>query len=460
MSSTTSSNTSSPVSQTKTVPQSNLLLFEAIFKYKEIGESFHAFLKGDRSDEGWSYIVAVSKLKGLENDKKAFETKVKDIMKNFLESNSSKSVNISAEVRKACLVALSKDMSLAPLITVKKHIVTEMKHDSFKRYLRSKECAIIMNKYHSHTDIVVPAITDKFTYNDKDFCNPEITEMDLSFMDHLLKDSPDWELLSSFLDGEYGKRVGNIWYTNTNYFPNLGRLSLSKNEMMLPFSFIHVLCSFYPLSQQLKMDPFLTHHDFKKMIGKEKSHSIQIKNFHYGFPLSPRIIPEVAAAFYNPNMRTFTLIGKPCEVEEVKDHPWMQEKLSSVVSKKGEKPKNTKCMKMFEFHCTRIQQLGSDTTLLQQVSCFSLGGWAKKTSTLKAMARDRGNNLLVGLVTNLKATPVTVQISDLKRRKSYPVDAYAQLVTEYENEITEDDNSIVGPNSSEPDQSIGDLGSY
>lgn len=416
---------------------SRTVLFDSIFKNKEIGEMFYSFLKEDKSEESWEFLQSLYQLS--KNEPKLAEKKIEDIIQQHLLPTAPKSLNISAETRKEVLENLNKHKSIDHLRPLENVLIQEMKYDSFKRFLRSKQCNKIIEKYSNNQSVVASTVSEKFSYADSDFSKAEITEHDLKFMNYLLKDNMEWELLASFREGEYGKRVGNTWYSQTNYLPLLKiieGMSISKYEIILPFAFMHVICSYFPLSQQLKIDPHLTKYDtYAYTKDKGRSYATIMKHLNFGFPLNTRLSPTVSTAFFDASTHTLYLISKPCDVDVLKEHPWMVDKEALCVQKKGENPKSAKAYRMFDFQCTSFQQIDPFRTLVSQVHLFSLGGWAKQKASLKNISKERGNSLLIGLVNNIKSTPANVQISDLKKRKSFTGDGTANLLMDLEEEI-------------------------
>lgn len=415
---------------------SRTVIFDAIFKNTEIGELFYSFLKEDKSEESWEFLQTLYQ---LSKDQKISEKNIEEIIQKHISPNSPKSLNLSAETRKEILNNLDKHKTLDHLRILENVLIQELKYDSFKRFLRTRQCIKIIEKYSNNQSIVTPLEYEKFTYLDSDFSKQEITEQDYKFTKYLLNDNMDWELLASFREGEYGKRVGNTWYSQTNYLPFLKiieGLSLAKYEIILPFSFMHVICSYFPLSQQMKIDPHLTKYDhihYKRENGK--SFAILLKHLNFGFPLNCRLSPIVSSAHFDVQSKTLSLISKPCDIDQLKDHPWMVDKEALCSQKKGENVKLAKSYRMFDFQCTTFQQIDGYRTLVSQVHLFSLGGWAKQKASLKNISKERGNNLLIGLVNNIKSTPSNIQISDLKKRKSFIQDGWANLLLDIEGEI-------------------------
>jgi hypothetical protein len=166
-----------------------------------------------------------------------------------------------------------------------------------------------------YKDLVV-----KVSYKDSDFMEEKVLPSDFEFMRFLLRDSTNWELLNHFRDGEYGKRIGSIFYTETNYLPDISIFKeriVSKYDITLPYSFEHVLCSFVPLSQQKKCEDWLTSFETLSFVeGKsfgDRNHTTFTQILSLPFPYNSRIIPLVASSeFMNDS---FLLICKPCDIE-------------------------------------------------------------------------------------------------------------------------------------------------
>eukprot|EP01080_Neovahlkampfia_damariscottae_P010393 gene10393-2922_t len=302
---------------------------------------------------------------------------------------------------------------------------------------------VSMNKKDFYKELVV-----KVTYEDYDFIEKKVTDRDFEFMKFLLKDSTNWELLNHFRNGEYGQRIGSIFYTETNYLPNINLFKervVSKYDITLPYDFEHVLSSFIPLSQQCKCEDWLTNYEtlgFIEGLGfGDRHHTVFTQFLSLPFPYTARIAPGVASAICTDDY--FLLISKPCEINSLQDHQWGENKdVYCKIRKEGNEKKN-KVYKMFDFNCTLIQRINSQKTLFSQIHLFSLGGWIKNKTSLRPIVQDRGNHLILGLIENLKRQNSIKSILELKTKKFYESDGLAQLLTAHESDLIQDLSSMI-----------------
>jgi len=231
-----------------------LIRFDALFKYKEIGAVYHDFLKKDHSEESWEFLMELINLSLITNRKEA-EKKVEYIVETFLKDGANKEINTSHETKNTTLQRLESGKNVDAFKDIRTKIVTEMKYDSFKRFVRSKECAKIIEKFAQNTEVILPVLAERFNYSDMDFDVQKLFDEDLKFMEILYQDSPYWEYLNSFKEGDC---YGNTFWSHENYIPNVSKaagVSIAKYDIVLPYDFEHVLCAFFPLAEQIKFDP-------------------------------------------------------------------------------------------------------------------------------------------------------------------------------------------------------------
>ena len=259
-------------------------------------------------------------------------------------------------------------------------------------------------------------------------------------MEFLFRDSNNWELFSSFREGEYGKRIGNIWFSENNFLPDVSLFKercVSKYEIKLPFDFEHVLCSCFPLSQQMRNEEWLTNSETTSMPKEgEGDYSTFIQYLTLPFPYTPRMVPAVASIQYKRDI--CMLICKPCDFDSLENHKWGENKDFQCKIRKEGKEKKNKIYRMFDYSCTLIQKIGSQKTSFSQVHLFSIGGWIKNKTSLRTIVQDRGSNLVLGLIENLKRSNSIQSISDLKSKNFFSKDGLANLLSMIEDELLED----------------------
>eukprot|EP01080_Neovahlkampfia_damariscottae_P009312 gene9312-1400_t len=414
-----------------------LLQFSSVFTNKEVGDEFYKFLKEDQSEESWEFIRL--SLKYTKKHTKVSESRIDSLVNKFIKEDGSKSINIGSKDRKTLLSELGK-YNVDALRPVQETLLSEIKFDSFKRFIRSKRGLNMIKKYEKDPNIVVPDLTSKVSYNNNDFIKQKVEPRDFEFMEFLFKDSNDWELFSSFREGEYGKRIGNIWYSENNFLPDVTLFkerSVSKYEIKLPFDFEHVLCSCFPLTQQMRNEEWNSNSETLTMPkGNEEPFSTFIQYLSLPFPYTPRIVPGVAAVNYKRD--SCMLICKPCHIDSLQNHKWGENKELYCKIRKDGKEKKNKVYKMFDYSCTFIQRIGSQKTSFSQIHLFSIGGWVKNKSTLRTIVQDRGSHLVLGLIENLKRIKSIQTISELKTKNFFERDGLAHLLAVVEDELLED----------------------
>jgi len=191
-----------------------------------------------------------------EESDKEVKPKIEKLVDLYINDGAKKEINISSETKRNCLEKLKVDQTLEVFSEIQAILISEMKYDSFKRFVRSKACHEIIEKYSSNKEVCQPVLSTKFNYKNEDFVEQRVYEEDLKFMDILYKDSPQWELLTSFKDG---KALGNSFWSIANYIPDVTIapcVSVAKYDLILPYAFEHVLCSFYPLGKKKKKKKF------------------------------------------------------------------------------------------------------------------------------------------------------------------------------------------------------------
>ena len=191
-------------------------------------------------------------LKKITNSDKNLTSKIDNLVENFIKEGSKKEINISSETRKNCFSRLDVEKNIDAFDILQQIIIREMKYDSFKRFVRSKDAVDILKRYSTNSEICQPILTTEYNYKNEDFMEQRVKEEDFKFMDMLSKDSPNWELLTSFKSKD-GKAFGNSFWALENYIPDVTiapHVSIAKYEIILPYSFEHVCCSFYPLCKK------------------------------------------------------------------------------------------------------------------------------------------------------------------------------------------------------------------
>jgi hypothetical protein len=192
----------------------------------------------------------LTELKKIQEEGDKENSKIEKLVDLYVKDGSKKEINISYETKKKCLESLERRPSVSAFDEIQHVLVNEMKYDSFKRFVRSKDIVGVIEKYKLNPEVCTPILATKFSYKNEDFVKQRVLEEDLKFMDILYKDSPTWELLTSFKDG---KATGNSFWSIENYIPDVTIapcVSVAKYDLILPYDFERVLCAFYPLCKK------------------------------------------------------------------------------------------------------------------------------------------------------------------------------------------------------------------
>ena len=136
----------------------------------------------------------------------------------------------------------------------------------------------------------------------------------------------------------------------------------------------------------------------------------------------------VASGSYDPEIKKCVQIFKPCEIDILKDHGWMNQKVTKSVQRKGKGEMNAKTYKMYDFQSTHIQKLDDQRTTFTQIHLYALGGWITNKSLMKTIAKSRGQSLLKDLVANIKKTPVDVKLADLNKAETFEGDGLSRVL--------------------------------
>jgi hypothetical protein len=167
-------------------------------------------------------------------------------------------------------------------------------------------------------------------------------------------------------------------------------------------------------------------------------------NVTFDYPFNCRYYPMVASGSYDPKNKKCVQIFKPCDIEILKDHEWMQSKIGPSVQRKG-KPevKDKKVYRMYDFQSTHIQKLDEGRTTFTQIHLYALGGWITSKSLMKTIAKSRGLALLKDLVSNIKNTPEDAKLSELNKAPTFEEDGLARIL--YDLQIGQKDLEFASP---------------
>lgn len=180
--------------------------FDSVFTNKRMSSAFRDFLATEHNLEPWKFLQDVVTLEKITNQKEQVK-KTKQIIKKYIEVNSEDEINISVDIRNG-LTNLFKPQDNSETWILEKTpkelfsdiyyvVVNMLRHDTFKRFVRTSECESVMKQFKHDSTVVSPAITNDFSYDDEFFTHPFFRDRDIDFFLSLFEDSYDWEVSSN-----------------------------------------------------------------------------------------------------------------------------------------------------------------------------------------------------------------------------------------------------------------------
>jgi len=329
------------------------------------------------------------------------------IMKDFVEEESKKEINISSKDKKTftALFVDSKQyqnfdewlLSQPPHLlfrTVKNSVMYELENDNFPRFVRSE---IWLRKLQQKGLVYLKKIgrlkeATIFPYADVDFKDHMVYDKDIEFMEYLARDDYQWKLLGSKKEGAI-----NVYkITEKNIFPNVSfyqKMQVNKWTGVLPYPFDVVKKCCMPGLHVYKYDPNITSceelnfFDFetlKKMYPNEKfkrgPRSVGVVRYGVEFPFpfkSKRSFLSACSAWYDKSEQKLTLIYKPCDHERYfKDGKGVNE--------------GKKLIDIRDFQYYQIKKLDSYRTNILQIHLLDVGGNARFAANMLRMDRAKG----------------------------------------------------------------------
>ncbi|KAG2370583.1 hypothetical protein C9374_000373 [Naegleria lovaniensis] len=358
------------------------------------------------------------------------------IMKEFIEEDSKKEINISSR-DKTTYVNLfwqykqyqNFDEWVLPQLphllfrTVKNSVLFELENDSFPRFVRSElwlKCVqqqgvTYLNKIGRLKEATY------FPYTDDDFKLPMVFDRDIEFMEYLARDDYNWKLIGSTKEpsinvykisgkmlfpnvGIYQKMQTNKWWgilphpfdVSSNQMSLLRLLTLDLCDSQIDcliFTNKAVRQCCMPGFHVHRYDPNITscdelaYYDFealKKMYPNEKfkrgKRSVSIIRYGVCFPFpfkTKRSFLSACTSYYDKNEQKLTLLYKPCEHERFyKDGKNVNE--------------GKKLIDIRDFQFYQIKKLDSHRTIISQIHLLDVGGNARPAINMLRMDRAKG----------------------------------------------------------------------
>jgi hypothetical protein len=178
------------------------LLFSSVFTNETVKTAFKNFLRSEFNLEPFLFILEVEELETIAPEKQL--QKSISILKKYIQDEAEFQINISFDKKKEILklyeIQQTKEIWIleeTPIETfdqITKIIKQELNYDPFKRFVRTKICSELMEKFYKETSIVAPKILKSFEYNMDSFKDPFIEDLDFEFALSLMADNYSWDV--------------------------------------------------------------------------------------------------------------------------------------------------------------------------------------------------------------------------------------------------------------------------
>jgi hypothetical protein len=172
--------------------------FEASLTNKSVAEAFKEFLKTEFNEDSWNFLEEVKKLKETKEKEEITNCCVK-IFERYLSDESKFQLNISSESKENLkknfnFQGVEPDTKMFDFI--EESVKGQLRHDSWKRFYRSKYCEEIIYQHYNDSSICSPVTTLQYFYNKDFFVHPHLDDSDFDFGNILLEDSFEWEVFN------------------------------------------------------------------------------------------------------------------------------------------------------------------------------------------------------------------------------------------------------------------------
>eukprot|EP01080_Neovahlkampfia_damariscottae_P011272 gene11272-4085_t len=381
-----------------------------------MSSAFKKFLVTEHSSESIDFLTAVKNLETVKEEKQKVK-KCSEIMETFIFLGGKQELNISGELRGKALknYEAQKDEGDKWVLEITpeqlfsecfKVVSGVLKHDSFKRFVRTAECEKIMTQFKHDSSVVSPAITYDYSYQNEYFTHPFIDDKDFDFFKHLHEDNYNWKLVGSKV-----KEQVNAFISNTNYLPEAkisNHVHVIKIETIVDCTFDQTLLSYFSNEMMMKQDPncgriqnldYYEYDDLVKLYNKNKKGeeirkykrdlNVCALDFSMPFPFDPRFSKRADSCTYDADTQTFMLVGKNFS----EDGEFCKPVYVDMVKKQGGKPKSMKAYKFFMFSSTIYQKIDERKILYKDISFVDFGGWGSSKIMVSAVVKDRKDKL-------------------------------------------------------------------
>jgi hypothetical protein len=404
------------------------LRFESIFISKEIENEFKCFIeKQDSETNKLHFLKQVNQLQNPTKEQRKEEEILQTLIEDFLLKDSKFELPVSKrtsivvlEMYETFLLEKSekkkkKDdwiQNMRKIVSdVERTIKEELKHHSWRSFMRTKECEKLMKLNYRNSLICSPQVTQNFSFFDEYFLHPFIFEQDFHFADLMFKDNFKWNLLKS---DEY-----NAFLTFFNFLPEVNDAKTSftvKYEFLVETNFHRLAMAYHSNYCKLETDLDFKYYETLEFFQFEKLKEIFEKNnwqdlgnsprdltvnilhFTLPFPMSPRIYHHSASAKYNPEDESIIVILKPY----VKDNLQFSKLVTTnVCLERGGSFKNTKAIPLFNYCFFKYKKINENKVLFTQVLIADFGGWASTDESMTRKLLERRGIKLKETISNM-----------------------------------------------------------
>eukprot|EP01080_Neovahlkampfia_damariscottae_P011257 gene11257-4076_t len=420
---------------------------------------FYNFLKTEHSSEAFDFLLEVKKLETLK-DEKLQAPKASEIIVTFVEVDSQKELNLSGELRNKTLKLFEKQqnvydkwvLDITPIQVFAecfKLVAGVLRHDSFKRFVRTPQCEKVMMQFKNDSSVISPALTNIYSYQNEYFTHPHIDDSDFDFFKSLLEDNYNWKLIGSKVEEQV-----NAFTSETNYLPEV-RISNTivnavKFETILPCTFDQSLLSYFSNEMLMKSDPNcrrirnVDYFEYDKLmkIYKEQQKENQIEKykrdlnvcaleFALPFPFNPRFANRADSCHYDPETKTFMRLGKNFYQDGEFGKPV---KVEMACKRGSEQSTMMKAYTFFLFSCAFFQKIDEKKVLYKDIVLMDLGGWGSSKMMISKIIKDRKDKFKGSILKIINEhVPETMKFADVSEKLNKeidgkPADGFAKLL--------------------------------
>eukprot|EP01080_Neovahlkampfia_damariscottae_P012228 gene12228-5814_t len=219
-----------------------------------MNKAFMKHLESEYNTEPFEFVLKVKQFEAT-NDEKLKLDVFFEIYDTYIVKNAPKEINLSAE----------------NLENFRKIIHSQLLHDVFPRFIRTELCIKTIRQLETDSTVFEKREVYDFPYQDEDFNIDIVTDIDVEFMNRLMKDGYDWELIFSDKKLQMNSFYLKMDYlTNVSFFKNS---NIQKYESIIPFGLQHCIEALAPISQLKKYDKAVQHLECTSYFSGEESMS-------------------------------------------------------------------------------------------------------------------------------------------------------------------------------------------